>query len=264
MDKKLLGRFIKKRRKELNITQSEFAELLNVMGGAVSKWETGRSYPDIELLEPIAEILQIPIERLFEEARKEKNKVNIGPVAIIVFLIGVSLACAIFAGVSSHRNIKISGETEEVTASTTESDTTEYENNFVWPMSSSAITRYYSDFHNGIDIGCLYDDANKKCYVLSSVQGIVEEVGYDEESGNYIVIKSGDIEIRYENCETIIVKDKETVEAGDRIAIYEKQDKENATDFLHFGVKINGEYVNPIEFFLKYKERSSLTCVKNV
>ena len=89
MDKKLLGRFIKKRRKELHITQNEFAELLNVMGGAVSKWETGRSYPDIELLEPIAEILQVPIERLFEEARKEKNKVNIGPVAIIVFLIGI-------------------------------------------------------------------------------------------------------------------------------------------------------------------------------
>lgn len=252
MDKKLLGRFIKKRRKELHITQNEFAELLNVMGGAVSKWETGRSYPDIELLEPIAEILQVPIERLFEEARKEKNKVNIGPVAIIVFLIGISLACAIFAGVSLHRNTKISGKTEEVTVSTTESDTTEYENNFLWPMSSYAITHYYSNSHNGIDIKCKYDNSDEKCFVLSSVQGIVEEVGYDEESGNYIVIKSGDIEIHYEHCETIIVNDKETVEAGDRIAIYEKQDNKNATgfgDYLHFGVKINGEYINPGEIF---------------
>lgn len=44
MDQKKIGAFIAQRRKELNMTQKELAEKLNITDRAVSKWETGGSH----------------------------------------------------------------------------------------------------------------------------------------------------------------------------------------------------------------------------
>lgn len=113
MDKKLLGKFIKKRRMELQITQNEFAQMLNVTYGTVSKWENGRSYPDIELLEPIADALKVPIERLFAETKKEKNKFSVNYIAIFAILVGVAfLGSHIVKSIKERQNPKviISGE----------------------------------------------------------------------------------------------------------------------------------------------------------
>ena len=43
MDQKKIGAFIAQRRKELNMTQKELAEKMNITDRAVSKWETGGS-----------------------------------------------------------------------------------------------------------------------------------------------------------------------------------------------------------------------------
>ena len=45
MDQKKIGSFLKELRKEKNITQETFAEILQVSGRTVSRWETGQ-YPD--------------------------------------------------------------------------------------------------------------------------------------------------------------------------------------------------------------------------
>lgn len=44
MDQKKIGAFIAQRRKELNMTQKELAEKMNITDRAVSKWETGGSH----------------------------------------------------------------------------------------------------------------------------------------------------------------------------------------------------------------------------
>ena len=48
-NKKSFGTFICQRRKELGMTQKEFAQRLFVTDSAVSKWERGLAYPDITL-----------------------------------------------------------------------------------------------------------------------------------------------------------------------------------------------------------------------
>lgn len=58
-DKKSWGEYISKKRKELGLTQKEFASKLFVTESAVSKWERGLSYPDITLIRDICEVLQI-------------------------------------------------------------------------------------------------------------------------------------------------------------------------------------------------------------
>ena len=48
MDQVKIGNFIKQKRKEKKITQSELAEKLNVTDRAISKWENGRGMPDFK------------------------------------------------------------------------------------------------------------------------------------------------------------------------------------------------------------------------
>ena len=55
---------IKRLREEKNLTQLELAEKLFVSDKTVSKWETGKGYPDINLLEPLAGVLGVSVAEL--------------------------------------------------------------------------------------------------------------------------------------------------------------------------------------------------------
>lgn len=55
---------IRQKRKELNLTQEQIAELLGVSIPAVCKWESGASYPDISLLPALARTLKIDVNTL--------------------------------------------------------------------------------------------------------------------------------------------------------------------------------------------------------
>ena len=59
-----IGQVIRSYRKKENLTQEQIANYLNVSAPAVNKWENGISYPDIELLAPLARILKIDVNML--------------------------------------------------------------------------------------------------------------------------------------------------------------------------------------------------------
>ena len=50
MDQVKIGRFIAQRRKANNMTQMQLAEKLGITDRAVSKWETGKSLPDVAIM----------------------------------------------------------------------------------------------------------------------------------------------------------------------------------------------------------------------
>lgn len=64
MNQYITGAVIKELREKNNLTQIELASKLNVSNKTVSKWETGKGYPDISLLEPIANVFGISITEL--------------------------------------------------------------------------------------------------------------------------------------------------------------------------------------------------------
>ena len=66
MDAGKTGKFISKKRRAINLTQKELADRLNITDKAVSKWERGLSFPDISLLIPLAEILNINLYDLLK------------------------------------------------------------------------------------------------------------------------------------------------------------------------------------------------------
>ena len=61
MDNEKTGSFIKQLRKEKGMTQKELAQLLHITDRAVSKWERGLCAPDIALLEPLSQVLDVSI-----------------------------------------------------------------------------------------------------------------------------------------------------------------------------------------------------------
>lgn len=70
MDQQKTGQLIAQRRKERNMTQKMLAEQIGVSDRAISKWERGAGFPDVSLIEPLADALQLSLLELFQGERQ--------------------------------------------------------------------------------------------------------------------------------------------------------------------------------------------------
>ena len=64
MDSKSVGYMIAKLRRQNGWTQARLAEMLDVSGKTVSKWESGRGFPDITLFPAISELFGVSVDYL--------------------------------------------------------------------------------------------------------------------------------------------------------------------------------------------------------
>lgn len=90
MDYQKTGRVISGRRQELGLTQKQLAQTLSISDRTVSRWERGVGFPDVSLLEPLADALGLslgelirgerlpPAQQLSPEAEEEMRAVTIG------------------------------------------------------------------------------------------------------------------------------------------------------------------------------------------
>lgn len=123
------------------------------------------------------------------------------------------------------------------------------EREFIAPLTTLVMTYGYGDrttpagnlvSHDGIDL-----KADAGTPVLSSVDGIVTDAGYDTTLGNYVVISDG------AGLETVSAHLSEvSVKSGDTVAAGQETGKVGATgnatgNVLHFEVRVNGESVDP-------------------
>jgi transcriptional regulator with XRE-family HTH domain len=77
MDTKEFGAFIAQERKACGMTQKELADKINVTDKAVSRWENGHGYPDIETLEDLSGALGISLLELMHSRRQEDITVSV-------------------------------------------------------------------------------------------------------------------------------------------------------------------------------------------
>lgn len=64
MDQIKIGEFIAQKRKEQELTQLKFAELIGVSDKTVSKWETGARMPDVSIIQEVCNVLKISVNEL--------------------------------------------------------------------------------------------------------------------------------------------------------------------------------------------------------
>lgn len=126
MENNKIGNFIAKMRKEKNLTQQQLGDKLYVTDKAVSKWERGKSLPDITLLTKLSLILDVKVEDILageinennnivdidkrveeiqENIKKENKKLRIKYILLIILLLFI-LITIIFKYISFGYSIK--------------------------------------------------------------------------------------------------------------------------------------------------------------
>lgn len=71
-----IGKKIKELRKSIGKTQDHMAEAIGVTAQAVSRWENGGAYPDMELIPSIANYFGITIDELFGYEGERQNRID--------------------------------------------------------------------------------------------------------------------------------------------------------------------------------------------
>ena len=141
---------------------------------------------------------------------------------------------------------------EEPDETTTEAPTSS--SGHIWPIASRNITSYFGTrtdpitkkpnaHHSGIDIA-----APNGTPIKASASGTVITAGYTSINGNYVLIYHGDgVATAYCHCSTLLVSEGEQVSQGQTIAKVGLTGKTNGYH-LHYGVRVNGTYVNPLNY----------------
>ena len=76
MDAKQTGAFIAQLRKEKAYTQKELAQKLHVSDKAISRWETGKGFPDTALLKPLGDALGVSVGELLAGQRIHESRIK--------------------------------------------------------------------------------------------------------------------------------------------------------------------------------------------
>ena len=76
LDKEKIGRRIAFFRKERGVTQKELAEFLHISYQAVSKWESGKSLPAVEMLHGISKLLNVTVDALLNEEEWKDRRIS--------------------------------------------------------------------------------------------------------------------------------------------------------------------------------------------
>ncbi len=124
MDAEKTGKLIAELRKEKNMTQQQLAEQLYVSDKAVSRWETGRGFPEITVLEDIADLLGVGVAEIIRGERMKDmvssketesiaedsvrmSKEYVRKKRIAHFVLGSLIAAAVLIAAWAHLNSPI-------------------------------------------------------------------------------------------------------------------------------------------------------------
>ncbi|HIY57921.1 MAG TPA: helix-turn-helix domain-containing protein [Candidatus Tetragenococcus pullicola] len=122
-----IGERIKKFRNEKKITQQELSEQLHVSRSAISNWEIGRNYPDLDSVILLSDILEISLDKLLredeimvkevsEEQRKNVKRKRLLQIIIPLFILSLLVtAFLLYQDVSKVHNFFSPSTVEMVT-----------------------------------------------------------------------------------------------------------------------------------------------------
>lgn len=71
------GMFIARKRRELNLTQAQLAELLGISSKSVSKWERGKCMPDYGIVNELCDALGITVSELLDGEENERENLRV-------------------------------------------------------------------------------------------------------------------------------------------------------------------------------------------
>lgn len=101
-------------------------------------------------------------------------------------------------------------------------------------------------YHNGVDLAAPYATP-----IYAAYKGTVAGAGYNSSMGNYVMIDhGGGLFTIYMHASKLLVSTGQTVTAGQNIALVGSTGRSTG-NHLHFGVRLNGSYVDPMSYISK-------------
>lgn len=76
MNQEKIGKFISELRKEKNMTQEQLAEKMGVTDKSISRWENGKTMPDLSMITILAEELNVEVSELLNGRKMTKEEVE--------------------------------------------------------------------------------------------------------------------------------------------------------------------------------------------
>ena len=76
LDSVKIGGFISRKRRELGMTQQHLADRLNSSFQAVSKWENGSTFPNVELLPELSKAMEVTVDELLSGCEKDGEELS--------------------------------------------------------------------------------------------------------------------------------------------------------------------------------------------
>ena len=129
MDQIKIGKFIAKTRKEKDMTQKQLADALLISDKTVSKWECGKGLPEVSLMLPLCEVLDISVNdlltgervsdldykkkaeenmmNLMQENQRNKKNLTLSIICGIVTIVAVCSLVVIASYIEMHAAIRI-------------------------------------------------------------------------------------------------------------------------------------------------------------
>ena len=74
---KNLGQYIVDKRKELNLKQTDLADLAEISKSYLSQIESGKKIPELNVLQRISESLEVPLNKLLIESLSDKHSLDL-------------------------------------------------------------------------------------------------------------------------------------------------------------------------------------------
>jgi len=119
--------------------------------------------------------------------------------------------------------------------------------NWVWPTESEKISATYGVGPNGVFLDHINIRGERLDAIYAVEKGYVQETGYKSDIGYYVVLELEDsITVKYGHLSKIVVKEGETVEAGDIIGEMGATGMATGSN-LYFAVYVDGSTVNPLQ-----------------
>ena len=125
-----------------------------------------------------------------------------------------------------------------------------------YPLKSIKVTSPYGyrrdpftgkqSWHNGLDLRA----KNEPAYAM--MDGIVEKVGYDNRSGNYVTLRHGNYHVSYCHLSSIMVRNGEYVYPGIIVGVTGNTGRSTGSH-LHLTCKKDGKSINPMNLILSIK-----------
>ncbi|EJQ42766.1 hypothetical protein IEQ_05145 [Bacillus cereus BAG6X1-2] len=134
-----IGEKIKEARTQKNMTQQKLSDLLNVSRSAISNWEVGRNYPDLDMIVQLSDILEISlnqllredkimVKKLSKEQRRNSKRKKMLRIIIPLFIISLfTTGYLLYQEISTVHNIFSPTFDKNVTLENNKKDSKEFE-----------------------------------------------------------------------------------------------------------------------------------------